>query len=713
MNSANWIHSKKDAGDHVVLYKKEFARHSQIRSAALYVSSRGVYEAFLNGKRVGDFILAPGFTSYEHRIQYQKYDITDLISDNNSLTVAVAPGWYKGAIAEWWSYSKDHRCALIAKVEIEYSDGSYESIYTDPSWKAALSGYSFCEIYDGFIFDARHVPDFCLETVIASNNDRSTLVPQLGEKIIEQERIKPKAIFKTPAGETVVDFGQNLTGYVEISLEAKAGDTVSLSFAEVLDRDGNFYNENYRSAKCQYVYVCKDGYQTFKPTLTFYGYRYIRLDSFPVEATKENFTSIAVYSELERTGYVESSDPYLNRLFSNALWGQRSNFLDIPTDCPQRNERMGWTGDAQVFIRTACYNYNVNRFFEKWLGDMVLDQYGNGSLPMAIPFEKNTWNKISAAWADAIAICPWQLYLSYGNTEILKKMFLPIKKWVDYVTSATTREDLWFGGDHFCDWLELGAKKGQYIGDTRGDLIGSAFYAKSTELLCRTGSIIGEDVSYYEALHSRIVNAFRDEFDGTYKTQTEHVLALAFDLTRDPEAVVKSLVDLIHKDGDKLQTGFVGTPYILHVLSRYGHSDLAYTLLLRKEFPSWMYPITMGATTIWEHWDGIMPNGEMWSSDMNSFNHYAYGSVIDWVYSVCGGINPVPDAPGYERVIISPIADSRIDWLKVELKTAHGVISSAWKHENGKAFYEISTPVNAVAVIEGKTYELAPGKYTF
>lgn len=712
MNRADWIHVKKQIGDCVPLYKKAFSITKPIRSAYLSISARGVYEATFNGTRVGDFILAPGWTSYEHRIQYQTYDIGALLQDNNELIVAVAAGWYKGGIARWWSNESDHRCALIAEIEITYADGETETMYTDTDWKAALSGYSFCEMYDGFVFDARHVPDFCLETTVADHNSKAELVAQIGEKVVEHERLKPMQTIVTPKGETVIDFGQNLTGYVEITLTANAGDRVSLSFAETLDAAGNFYNENYRSAKCQYTYICKDGTQTFKPTLTFYGYRYIRLDEYPVAVNPDNFTSVAVYSDLRRTGYVESSDGLLNRFFNNVLWGQRCNFLDVPTDCPQRDERMGWTGDAQVFVRAASYNYDVNTFFEKWLGDMALDQYENGAIPSVVPFEKGD-SMISAAWSDAVAICPWQLYLSYGNRNILERMFMPIKKWVDYVTKTTTKPNLWFGGGHFCDWLELGARKGQYTGDTRGDLIASAFYAKSTEILCKIGRIIGQDVSEYEMLYKGIVEAFNSEFNGTYQTQTEHVLALAFNLTNKPEIVAASLVDMIHRDGDKLQTGFVGTPHMLHVLSRYGYHELAYTLLLRKEYPSWLYPITKGATTIWEHWDSIMPDGAMWSSDMNSFNHYAYGAAIDWVYAVCGGINPVEEAPGYEKVLIAPIADSRIDWMKVELQTAHGTIRSAWRHEDGKTVYEITTPVAATVIIDGNTYEVSAGHYTF
>ncbi len=712
MLNANWICVRDDIGKSVPLFRKAFKINRPVSTVLLYISSRGVYEAVLNGERVGNFILAPGWTSYKHRIQYQKYDITDSVSEDNTLVVAVASGWYKGRIADWWSEAGDRQCALIAKIEITYLDGSTENIYSDTDWEAALSGYSLCEIYDGFFFDARVIPDFCLKTVISQNNSKKELIEQVGENVVEHERFKPTAIIKTPKGETVIDFGQNLAGYVEISLFAHKGEVVSLSFAETLDADGNFYNENYRSAECQYTYICKDGFQSFKPTLTFYGYRYIRLDKYPSEVNKDSFTSIAVYSELARTGNIECSDSLIDQLFSNALWGQRSNFLDVPTDCPQRDERMGWLGDAQVFINTASYNYDVNRFFEKWLGDMVLNQFEDGAVPAVVPFEKRGIN-ISAAWADAVAICPWQLYLSYGNKEILRKMFLPIKKWVDYITETTTKKGLWFGGKHFCDWLELGAEKGQYIGDTRGDLIGSAFYKKSTELLCKIGHVIGEDVSFYESLCTEIINAFNNEFEDTYKTQTEYTLALAFDITKNPKKLIKALVELIHRDGDKLQTGFVGTPYILHALSRYGYSELAYTLLLRKDYPSWLYPITKGATTIWEHWDGIMPDGGMWSTEMNSFNHYAYGAVVDWIYSVAGGIKPVEGAPGYERVLISPVADKRIDWLRVELKTKHGVITSKWKHENGRVVYEISTPVKTTVIIEGKTYNVDAGSYTF
>lgn len=716
---ANWIHTQNHIGDNCPLYRKKFNISKKVSSAVLKISARGVYEAHINKKRVGNFILAPGWTAYEDRIQVQEYDVTDLLNDNeNSLIIQVAPGWYTGGIARWWSFCENHVCAVIAQIEINYTDGTQDIYCTAPDWEAAKSGLTFCEIYDGFRFDARIEPEFSLKTVIAKNNDKTVLIPQQGEEVCEHERFSPIEIIHTPRGETVLDFGQNLTGYIELNIKAKCGDQVLLSFAEILDKDGNFYNENYRSAKCEYNYICRDGWQTFKPTLTFYGFRYVRVDQFPSEINCENFTAIVVHSNIKRKGWIETSDPMLNKLFHNIIWGQKSNFLDVPTDCPQRDERMGWTGDAQIFVRTASYNFEVEKFFDKWLEDLKINQCENGAVPMTVPNYRNFINSdweglVSSAWADAVTICPWQIYLTYGNKDILRKMYEPMKKWVDYITSVTEKPNLWFGGRHFGDWLELKATYGKRKGETRDELISSAFYARSTEILCKVGDLINEDVAAYKQLHKNIRKAFIKEFKEDFKTQTEHVLPLYFGLTDEPQKVAESLANMIHADGDKLQTGFVGTPYLLHVLSQNGYTELAYKLLLRKEFPSWLYPITKGATTMWEHWDGIMPNGDLWPVHMNSYNHYAYGAVGDWLYGACGGINTVEEEPGFKKVHFAPVATDRIDWFRAEINTAYGKIKSGWYHKEGKIVYEITTPVNATAVIDGKTYELTAGEYTF
>lgn len=706
MLKAHWILPAKDMGTVSPLFKKDFQLEKEVKAATLRITARGVYEATLNGKRVGDFIMAPGWTSYHNRLQVQTYDVTALLETDNTLVLQLAQGWF-------WRLKNPQPQAIIAQLHIDFTDGTTQDIGTDESWKVAESGLRFCHLYDGIVFDATHTPAFDGKAAIAADDSQSLLIEQEGETVKEQECLAVKEVIFTPKGETVLDFGQNMTGYLQIMIDAKAGDKLAFSFGEILDKDGNFYNENYRSARALYEYTCKDGKQTFKPNLTFYGFRYVRVDTYPAEVKAENFTAIEVHSELQRTGYMESSNPMLNQLFSNIIWGQKDNFLDIPTDCPQRDERLGWTGDAQVFVRTASYNFNVLKFFKKWLNDIKAEQFENGAVPDFVPafFPRNP--QISAAWADAITICPWQCYLTYGDTAILEDMFPAACKWVDYVTNTTTKPYLWFGGTQFADWLELGGAYGETKGPTRDDLVASAYYANSIRLVCKMGNVLGKDISRYETLYANVRAAFIEEFKDDFKTQTEHVMALQFELTDKPQEIADSLAALIHKQGDMLQTGFVGTPYILHVLSRYGYTELAYTLLLRKEYPSWLYPITKGATTIWEHWDGIKPNGDIWPVSMNSYNHYAYGAVGDWMYGVIAGINTVEDAAGFKKVHFAPIADDRIDWFKAEIDTVCGKVSSRWWHENGKVCYEIITPVPATAVIEGKTYALDAGAHLF
>lgn len=722
MVQANWIRTEKPLDEICPLFKKSFHVGKKVQSATLLASARGVYEAAVNGKRVGEFILAPGWTVYERQIQMQEYDVTGLLAEENELVFLLAKGWYLGRItkkSDWndtgvvYPYARE--CAIFAELRILYEDGTQETVVTDESWETAESCVRFCDLYDGEIYDATCRPVFDGHAVIAENNDRAVLVPQLGEEVREQERLKPVSLIKTPEGDTVLDFGQNLTGYPEFCVTAKAGDTVDLSFAEILDKNGNFYNKNYRSAKAMLHYTCKDGEQTFKPLLTFYGFRYVRINQFPQEnIDPEQFTAVVVHSQMRRTGVVETSDPMLNQLFHNILWGQKSNYLDIPTDCPQRDERLGWTGDAQIFVKTASYNYDVRKFFLKWLTDMKYSQQENGAVPAIIP--RTCEVRHGAAWSDAVTICPWQMYLTYADREILRIMYPAMIKWVDYITNTTTTEYLWTDHAQYGDWLELSAPYGQRKGETRDDLIASAYYAYSALLVSKTATVLGdpETAEKYGELHRNITAKFKETYQDQYKTQTEYVLALYFDLTDHREAVAKALADRIVQDGVKIQTGFVGTPYILHVLSDAGYSELAYDLLLRKEFPSWLYPITKGATTMWEHWDGIMPNGDIWPESMNSYNHYGYGSVGDWLYGVCAGINTVEEHPGFAEVFFRPVPTGKIDHFSASIETAYGRISSRWWHdENGAVRYEIVTPRPATAEIGGETYRLAPGRYFF
>ena len=715
---AHWIKPATDLGDVCPMFSKSFEAKGGIKKATLFITALGVYEAELNGKRVGDYILAPGWTSYRKRLQYQEYDITELVKRKNKLHVTVGKGWYRSRMAGWTESTQRELlqmpAGIIAQLEICYEDGTSETIVSDQSWSYTESNILFSEIYDGETYDASEHPYVkSYANVQSFDGPYDTLIPQQGELILEKERVHGINIIHTPKGEVVLDFGQEVTGYVEINIDAKNGDEVELSHAEVLDKEGNFYNANYRSAKAKYRYICKAGKQTYKPKMTFFGFRYIRIDQFPggVEAAKlDNFTAIAVHSDIKRTGYLNCSNPKLNQLFENIIWGQKGNFLDVPTDCPQRDERLGWTGDAQVFVKTAALNYDVEKFFTKWLLDLKADQGEDGHVGHIIPDILGGGS--SAAWGDAATICPWEIYLAYGNPEILKSQFSSMKKWIEYITLHTKDQYLWTGGKHFGDWLGLDAPSGSYKGSTREDFIATAFYAYSTSLVIKAGKVLGEDISEYEVLYTSIVAAFQKAYP-SYYTQTECVLAAHFKLAPDCQKAADQLASMVRESGTQLMTGFVGTPYLLHVLSDYGYTDLAYSLLLREKYPSWLYPVTKGATTIWEHWDGIMENGDFWSADMNSYNHYAYGSVADWVYGVAAGIKPLEEFPGYQKVAIAPNPNLRLEWLKASLQTRNGLIRSEWKRTNNQWRYEIETPVDAIITIAGKTYMANKGIHTF
>ena len=717
--NAKWIKPNVDIGDIAPIFSKDFKVQKPVKSATLFITALGVYEATINGQRIGNFIMAPGWTMYYKRLQYQTYDVTQYLKQSNNISVTVGKGWYRSRMP--WPYTKSiyqenlrkNPAGLLAQLEINYEDDSNEIIYSNETWKCSESPVRFSELYDGEIYDATFCPDFT-NNVVCFSGPSETLIPQEGPDVLEQERLQVARTFTTPKGEFILDFGQEITGYIETSLCAQAGDILDISFAEVMDKEGNFYTENYRSAKASYHYTCRDGQQTYKPKLTFWGFRYIRINQFPggIDQIKPNtFTAIVLHSDMERTGYLECSNPLLNKLFSNIIWGQKGNFLDVPTDCPQRDERMGWTGDAQVFIRTACLNYDVEKFFTKWLADLATNQHEDGYVGHVIP-DLLEFSNACAAWGDAATICPWQLYLAYGNPQILKNQFESMKKWVNYIPSESETPFLWTGGIHNGDWLALDAPSGSYKGSSNDDFIASAFYAYSTSLVVKAGKALGIDVTDYEILYQKIVNAFKDRFH-KYSTQTECVLAAYFHLTDDEQAAADQLAHMIIDCGMHLQTGFVGTPYLLHVLSTYGYADIAYSLLLREEYPSWLYSVKKGATTIWEHWDSIMEDGNFWSPDMNSFNHYAYGSVADWVYSVAAGINPIEEFPGYQKVRIAPIPDKRLDWLKATLKTRHGVISSEWKKAEDCWRYEITTPVDADITIDGNITTVSAGSYLF
>lgn len=698
------------------VYLKNFRCAAKAEKSILKITALGVYEAKLNGERVGDFILAPGWTSYLNRLQVQSYDVTNLLKTENSLEVTVGQGWRAIANKRDGSDFLGYRdTALIAELTIVYADGTAESIVTDSSWTARESKLRYTNIYDGDIYDATFKAGSAGHCICV-DLEKDMLIPQESEKIVEHERMPALQVIKTPAGETVIDFGQNMTGYVEFRIKGTPGAQATISHGETLDRDGNFYNANYRSADAQIKFICDGEEHIYKSALTFFGFRYIRLENWPDEIKKENFTAVVVHSDIRRTGYFECSDETVNKLFKNIIWGQKSNFLDVPTDCPQRDERLGWTGDAQVFVRTASLNFDVKRFFEKWLRDLAADQGRDGCVPHVVP---NIFDDMggSSAWSDAAVICPWEIYRTYGDKAVLEDQFDSMKAWIDWMRerSENGRRS---GGSHFGDWLGLDSPEGSYKGSTPDDLIATAYYKYSTELFIKAAHALGRDVAEYENIPAEAAKAFRREYmeNGRVKnaTQTACVLALYFDITDDRAATATQLNELVKRAGH-LETGFVGTPYLLHALSDNGYAETAYDLLLRREYPSWLYPISKGATTVWEHWDGIKPDGTMWSTDMNSFNHYAYGAVADWMYGAAAGINSDLDRPGFEHIIFRPVTDRRLDFVKASIDTRRGTVASEWRRENGRIKYIFTVPEGccASAVIGGEKHEVGAGTHEF
>lgn len=728
--SAAWIIARQDNP----LIRKEFTLDKPVRSARIYATAYGLYELELNGKRVGDRYFTPGFTSYQKRIQYQTYDVTQQVSQGkNALGIMLAKGWCRGQIA-WQGRENlfDAYAGAILQLRVTFEDGTEQVVGTDQSWKSYRSPVQKSGIYEGERYDANWeqdgwsfpgFDDSNWTEVSELNLPKNQIVPDAGEAVRVIDTIKPIALIQTPKGETVVDFGQNMVGFVEFTVSGKKGDEVVIWHAEVLDKEGNFYRENLRTAEEKVVYRLKGATQeTYHPHFSFQGFRYIKIDSFPGEVKLEQFRGLVVHSDMERIGDFTCSDPLVNQLYNNALWGQKGNFLDIPTDCPQRDERLGWTGDAQVFIKAAAMNMNVARFFTKWLKDLAVDQEEDGGVPVVIPNVVSGPN--AAAWADAAVICPWEIYRAYGDKRILENQYESMKKWVEYMHAQGDEEYLWKTQHwQYGDWLALDVKEGEYVGATSIDFIASAYYAYSTNILAKTAKVLGYEAEHqkYAQLYQNILHTFRKEFmtpNGrlSENTQTAHALALYFRLTEHPQKLADILAKKIEDNGNKLNTGFVGTPYLCHALSENGKSETAYSLLLQKQFPSWLYSVLKGATTIWEHWDGIKEDGSFWSTDMNSFNHYAFGSIVDWLYSVVAGIRYDEDQPGYQRIVIQPVPDKRLTFAQASIKTMYGLVKSRWEEKEGKIHYTVTVPCNTTAEFifpDGRREELGSGTYSF
>ncbi|MGC4234706.1 MAG: glycoside hydrolase family 78 protein [Niabella sp.] len=719
--SAKWIEAAaitNGTADPVPVFFRSFHINTPVRSARLYITAHGIYEAKLNGKDISDHLLAPGWTSYHKRLQYQTYDITPLLKPGeNAATVAVGDGWYRGFL-EWhgkrnW-YGKE--VGLLYQLEITFANGRKQTIVSDGDWKSSFDGpIKTSDIYNGETFDSRLDKPVTAavaknwESVRIVNAPLDNLAAQQGPPVIRHEQFKALKVIKTPKGENVIDFGQNLVGWVQVKIKGRAGDTLKIKHAEVLDKAGNFYTGNLRAARQENNYILDGTDQFLEPHFTFQGFRYIKITGLRGEPNKDNFTAVAIYSDMQPTGTFTSSNSLVNQLQHNIQWGQKGNFVDIPTDCPQRDERLGWTGDAQVFFNTAAFNMNVASFFTKWLQDVKADQYDNGRVPAVIPARDKWANDGSAGWADVATIIPWNFYTLYGDKQLLEQQYSSMKGWVDYIRSIS-KDNLWNSGGHYGDWLfytmdnDLDGKAAV----TDKFLIAQAFYAASTQNLINAAGVLGknDDVATYTALLKDIKDAFNREYvtpSGKLvsNTQTAYVLALNFDLLPENlrQQAAQRLADNIEAYKNHITTGFLGTPYICHVLTRFGYTDVAYKLLLQETYPSWLYPVKMGATTIWERWNGIKTDGTFETETMNSFNHYAYGAIGDWMYKTISGIKPDATTPGYKYFIIEPQPGGKLTTANATLETLYGKISSKWVIEDGIFKLEVSIPANTSATI--------------
>jgi alpha-L-rhamnosidase len=736
---ARWIGSSLIGGPRTTspapYLRREFELTESVVEARLYATAIGVYEAYLNGVRIGEAVLSPGWTDYNRRVRYQVYDVTKLLHEGpNVIGAILGDGWAVGHVA--WAGRQQYadRPRFLAQLVVSYVDGNTDLLATDRSWKTSAGPVLESDMLMGESYDARREMPGWHETgfddtgwtpvelfqpweasLVATNGPGVTRIAELSPQSIRliEDMVNPRWI---------VDFGQNMVGWVRLKVSGPAGTTIGIRHAESLNPDGTIYTANLRTARNNDFYTLKgEGEEIWEPRFTFHGFRYVELAGFPGEPTAESVTAIVVHSEMVQTGSFESSNQLLNRLQHNILWGQKGNFLDVPTDCPQRDERLGWLGDAQVFFRTAAYNMNVAGFFTKWLQDLQDAQSETGSYPPVAP-NPLSWRLADGgpAWADAGVIIPWEMYLCYGDTGILERQYESMRRYVDFLqqTSRDGRRcyEGYEGWRGFGDWLALDGCDGRE-GATPKELIGTAFYAYSTHLMSKIAGILGKsaDAQTFNSLSVDARQAFQQAFvngDGTIagETQTGYVLALHFDLL--PEhlraAAAERLAQLIRDNDNHLSTGFVGTPYINWVLSESGHLDIAYTLLNQQTWPSWLYSVMNGGTTIWERWDGWTQEEGFQDPSMNSFNHYAYGAVGAWTYAVVGGIGFDPAFPGYKQIKMRPQPGGDLTSAKAELCSMYGTISSAWSWKDGQFDWRISVPANTSATIhipasEGQT----------
>ena len=737
---AKWIGTTLAGGTQTTIpvpyLRRNFTLDRPIASARLYSTALGIYEFHCNGRVVGQDVLAPGWTDYNKRIQYQVYDITDLLTTGeNAVGAILGDGWYCGHV-EWRGRQRyGDRPKLFAQLLVHFADGGDPLIIpTDGTWRTSFGPIVESDLLMGESYDARRelpgwdkigYDDAKWLPVEIFDDPGVPLIASPGPPVRRIEEIQPIADpierKKWPASDWIFDLGQNMVGRVRLKVTGPAGATIRIRHAEVLKPDGNIYTENLRTARQTDYYTLKGGEEEiYEPHFTFHGFRYVELSEFPGVATRDTVTGIVLHSDTPPTGTFECSEPLLDQLQHNIQWGQKGNFVDIPTDCPQRDERLGWTGDAQVFIRTAAFNMDVAGFFTKWLNDLDDAQTERGEYPPVAPNTSVVGNDGGPAWADAGVICPWTIYLCYGDTRLLAQHYPNMVRFIEFLKSSSVdfircHPDGEVGGG-FGDWLSINA-------ETPSDLIGTAFFAHCAALMSKIARVLGktEDAAQYDSLFEEVKSAFNRRFvtdDGLIaaQTQTAYVLALHFELLPEQlrPVVANALVRNIRSRGNHLSTGFVGSPYIAEVLTQNGHLDVAYDLLHQKGWPSWLYSVTQGATTIWERWDGWTHDRGFQDAGMNSFNHYAYGAIGAWLYARVAGIDLDPAHPGYQHILLHPLPGGGLTSAKAALKSVHGEIVSDWHikpsaaGQGGSGFdWKIVVPPNTVATVTVPAAEFA------
>lgn len=744
---AKWItHGFPQEETACPVFVKKCTCEKKVVRARAYVTSLGIYELCVNGKKAGDSYLAPGWTSYHNRLQYQAYDITDLMISgstetavNNKIELTVANGWYKGYLnGEGENCFYGDRVAALAMFRVEYEDGTHDVFGTDESWKVTTGIVRDSELYHGEIqdFTREDVEDEYAEdagqmarcAVLFDASEKVTqIVAQESEpvRVIEEVAAKEKII--TPKGEVVIDFGQNLPGFVRVELPPLTGDKLVIRHAETLDKEGDFYTTNLRTAKCRdiYIYNSEQIGKIAAPHFTYRGFRYICLEGVGEDIEISRFTACVLHTDMEKTGSFTCDNEKVNRLQENIVWGQRSNFVDIPTDCPQRDERLGWTGDAQIFCRTAMFNYQSALFYRKWLRDVAVETDDEHGVPHVVPNIVGP-STGTAVWSDCATVIPWTAYLVYGDEEILREQYANMRQWVEYIRRSCGEDVLWMNGFQRGDWLALDSDESLHLmsGGTDTNLVANVYYAYSVKCVREAAKVLGKrrDAAVYGELYDSIVEELNQEYvtrNGRLvsETQTACALLLYFGLIKEEyrKRVVKILEDNLSLHKGHLTTGFVGTAYLCHVLSENGRHDLAEELLLNEEYPGWLYAVNMGATTIWERWNSVLPNGDFDESGMNSLNHYTYGSIGDWLYRKVAGINPL--APGYKKILIRPILTKSITRMDASYETMYGAVEVHLTCRDGQIVIDLKIPANTTAVLElperEDEIELGSGSYHF